>query len=96
MKDTIIDTAGQVWHELGFSGKATSRDLARAMNADEQTVNMALGWLAREDKVLAEGRRGKPVFSLADSERQVFQGFYGEPSAKKARTFWNKIFQSEK
>ena len=92
MKDKVIDTCGKIWHELGFKGQATSRDLSWAINEDEEVVNMALGWLAREDKISSQKKRDSYMFSLVDSEMSIFRGFYQDvKQAKKKNNIWRKL-----
>ncbi|MDZ7292080.1 MAG: winged helix-turn-helix domain-containing protein [candidate division KSB1 bacterium] len=47
----IGETAGKVWHVLKNSGEMSAAQLKKATGADDKTLWMALGWLAREDKL---------------------------------------------
>ena len=92
MKEKVIETCGKIWHELGFKGKATCRDLAWAINEDEEIVNMALGWMAREDKLDCQESRGSYLFSLVEPEMKIFKGFYQDVNAaKKKKSIWRKL-----
>ena len=51
MNYMIGEMAGKIWHELHENGEMTSAKLKSRLRADAFTLNAALGWLAREDKV---------------------------------------------
>lgn len=51
MEHVIGETAGRVWNELHQNGETTIAKLRTRLKADAFTLNAALGWLAREDKV---------------------------------------------
>ncbi|MCA9743552.1 MAG: winged helix-turn-helix domain-containing protein [Deferribacteres bacterium] len=48
---SIGEMAGKVWHELNENGEMTAAKLKTKLKTDAFTLNAALGWLAREDKV---------------------------------------------
>ena len=52
MKEKIGDNAGKVWSVLHESGKSNIKDLKKATKLTEKDLFAALGWLAREDKVV--------------------------------------------
>jgi hypothetical protein len=93
MKDKVIETTGKIWHELGYRGQATSRKLSQILNEDEEIVNLALGWLAREDKVACSEKRDHLIFSLVESEMNIFKGFYGDSFSKNKESFWHRLFR---
>lgn len=92
MKEKVIETSGKVWHELGFRGELSSYNLSRVLREEEDVVNLALGWLAREDKVNYSKKRNEMVFSLVDSEIKIFQSFYKDAGQRK-ESFWQKLFR---
>ncbi|HEY5596081.1 MAG TPA: winged helix-turn-helix domain-containing protein [Candidatus Bipolaricaulota bacterium] len=47
----IGETAGRVWQFLKDNGKSSLSNLERQIDAPNRMVHMAVGWLAREDKV---------------------------------------------
>jgi hypothetical protein len=49
--DTIGLTAGEVWRVLDERGEQSVAGLKKAVDASDELVLAALGWLAREDKV---------------------------------------------
>ncbi|KAA3615044.1 MAG: hypothetical protein D8M58_11370 [Calditrichaeota bacterium] len=51
MSNNIGETAGKVWDQLNSNGPMTVAKLKTALKADVFTLNAAIGWLAREDKI---------------------------------------------
>lgn len=58
---SIGETAGVVWRVLSENGPMTPAKLVTAVGEPRDTVMQALGWLAREDKLVfvEEGRSPK-------------------------------------
>lgn len=52
----IGDTAGAIWHTLNDHGPMSLAKLVKAVGQPRDTVMQALGWLAREGKLLIEDR----------------------------------------
>jgi len=50
----IGETAGQIWKVLEDGGPMSIARLTKAVDAPRDTVLMALGWLAREDKITVD------------------------------------------
>lgn len=60
--DQIGETAGMVWRVLDEQGPQSLAKLPKLVDAPRDLVFMAVGWLAREDKLqIEEGRRTKIV-----------------------------------
>lgn len=58
----IGETAGLVWDWLDTNGSASPAKIARELDAPRDLVMQAMGWLAREDKlVIEEGPRSRIV-----------------------------------
>lgn len=58
----IGETAGAVWHCLKENGPLSNAKLAKEIEAPRDTVMQAVGWLAREGKVIiVESSRGKAI-----------------------------------
>lgn len=51
MTAKVGEIAGKVWHTLKTDGEMSVAQLKKATGADDKTLWMALGWLAREDKL---------------------------------------------
>ncbi len=47
----VGETAGKVWHLLNDSGPQTVSQIKKKLNGSGELVGLALGWLAREDKI---------------------------------------------
>ncbi len=58
----IGETAGKVWHYLNEHGPRPLTTLSRELGEPRDLVMLAVGWLAREDKIrIEEGRRARLV-----------------------------------
>ncbi len=64
MIEEIGDTAGKVWNFLNKKGDANIGDLLTGVAADAFLIFLALGWLAREDKLLIFKKEGYISYSL--------------------------------
>jgi Winged helix-turn-helix domain (DUF2582) len=51
IKGQVGEAAGKVWHELSSAGPQTLIQLKKKFNGDSELLNLAIGWLARENKV---------------------------------------------
>ncbi|PYU90884.1 MAG: hypothetical protein DMG25_16125 [Acidobacteria bacterium] len=51
IKAQVGETAGKVWQELSSAGPQTLAQLKKKFNGDSELLNLAVGWLARENKV---------------------------------------------
>jgi hypothetical protein len=47
----VGEIAGKVWHLLNDEGPQTVAQIKKKLNGTGELVSLALGWLAREDKV---------------------------------------------
>ena len=54
MIQEIGETAGHIWHTLDEEGPLRVTALKKQIKASEAVLHMALGWLAREDKIEME------------------------------------------
>ncbi len=54
LTERIGETAGRIWRTLDEEGKLRVSTLKRQVGAPDAIVYMALGWLAREDKLEVE------------------------------------------
>jgi hypothetical protein len=61
LEDEIGFQAGLVWRILDVWGEADFETIRRLSNLEDNQVNSALGWLAREDKIFLDD---KSRFSL--------------------------------
>ncbi|MGV8137935.1 MAG: winged helix-turn-helix domain-containing protein [Mangrovibacterium sp.] len=51
IKDQIGTNAGRIWHFLNENGESNISEIKKALSMKGSEVRMALGWLARENKV---------------------------------------------
>ncbi|MFP4116822.1 MAG: winged helix-turn-helix domain-containing protein [Candidatus Aenigmatarchaeota archaeon] len=51
MKDRIGELAGKIYHFLESNGEASMSQIAKNIDGPKSKTNMAIGWLAREDKL---------------------------------------------
>lgn len=63
-KETIGINAGLIWAALE-NGSLSVKAVKKATKLKEADLNLALGWLAREDKVVFSEVEGEVVVSLA-------------------------------
>jgi hypothetical protein len=59
----IGETAGKVWQLLSSEGPQTLAQIKKELNGTGELVTLALGWLAREDKV--EIRQEKKSYKVS-------------------------------
>ena len=51
MEDTVGEIAGYIWNYLEDEGEVSLTQVNDAVDEPRSRVNMAIGWLAREDKL---------------------------------------------
>ena len=61
-KEQIGNLAGIVWRTLSEKGKLSFEDLQHETMLDSESVNAAIGWLAREDKINFDEQNGITAF----------------------------------
>ena len=67
--ESIFGTkAGIVWRALNQHGPTNIGDLVKTTSMSREEVFGAIGWLARENKILVEKRGRAMVFSLREAE----------------------------
>jgi len=47
----IGEIAGRIWNYLDVNGETTLTNLKKNLELKDSEVNLALGWLAREEKI---------------------------------------------
>ncbi len=60
----VGEAAGQAWHLLDEQGPLPLTKLLKQLDASREVSLMALGWLAREEKIEVEERGRRRVVSL--------------------------------
>jgi len=72
MKEKIIETVGKVWRFLGQNGQTNIDQLAKSLQEKDEVVFQALGWLAREDKIVYTIKNRRTFVALVESELRAF------------------------
>ena len=70
MKERIGETAGRIWERLRADGELPLDKLPKVLDEKSVLVYQALGWLAREDKVVYRTAGNKVFVSLCEAERK--------------------------
>ena len=52
MQEEIGSTAGTIWHALNDKGELALAKLKKEVNTKTPVFDWAVGWLAREDKIV--------------------------------------------
>ena len=60
MVNKIGNDAGRVWNELELNGEMTTGALKKSLKIMPFDLNVAIGWLAREDKIQIS-RKGNQI-----------------------------------
>ena len=64
MNQEIGIMAGKIWHTLESKGEMSVAALKKTLGTRELTADWALGWLAREDKIVLRKERNTVKVSL--------------------------------
>ena len=67
MIDQIGEGAGAVWKYLNEHPQAEPSEIKRALKLNDDVLWMAVGWLAREDKLVFNSSGKKMQISLSSS-----------------------------
>ena len=60
----IPETAGQIWPPLEFEGPQKISQIVKEIDAPRDLIMQALGWLAREEKIVVEELSRSRVVTL--------------------------------
>ncbi|MDI6757322.1 MAG: winged helix-turn-helix domain-containing protein [Endomicrobiia bacterium] len=61
MNDKIGDAAGEIWRLLTLCEPASILKIKTSLSLPNSAVHLALGWLARENKIVME-EKGNTIF----------------------------------
>ena len=64
MSNTIGDAAGKIWHYLAENGPASVSKIEKETEISRNDVQRAIGWLAKEDKLVIEAKGRVETISL--------------------------------
>jgi hypothetical protein len=89
MAETTVESlfgskAGIVWKALNQNGASNLSNLVKTTSLSREEIFGALGWLARENKIVVEQKGRAMVFSLRDEEARlpVSEETTAEPAPK--------------
>jgi hypothetical protein len=64
MSEEIGTMAGAIWQALEANGEMTLSKLKKELNAESPLFDWAIGWLAREDKIVLTAEKRSVRVSL--------------------------------
>jgi len=70
MKHKIGETAGKIWMLLEAKGELDITQVPKLLKEKSMVVYQAVGWLAREDKIVFRKDATKSWISLAEAEKK--------------------------
>ena len=71
MQEEIASTAGIIWHALNDSGELSLTKLKKEVNGKAPVFDWAVGWLAREDKVVITREKRSFRIQLRDTHTKT-------------------------
>ncbi|GAB6121724.1 winged helix-turn-helix domain-containing protein [Dysgonomonas termitidis] len=72
LKNDIGINAGIIWNLLAEKGKLTIREIGEFSDFKDSLINMALGWLSRENKVRFFDENGHLYIELNHSVSETY------------------------
>jgi hypothetical protein len=69
----IGKTAGLVWKELAKNGRLSITDIPKNIGVDPVLSTLAVGWLAREDKIRIRREAKKTDVWLTEHETRTYK-----------------------
>ena len=69
--EKIGENAGKIWHVLNEGRELTIPELSRRIDQSHEDTTIAIGWLARENKIYIQRKNGQIYVSNG-----VLQGLY--------------------
>lgn len=71
--EKIGENAGKVWHVLNEGKELTIAEVSERTNLSNEDVTLAIGWLARENKVYMQQKNGQ-IYVSNDSVQGLYFG----------------------
>lgn len=71
MKEKVSKTAGKIWKLLREKEQISISQIPKAIEEKNVIAYQALGWLAREDKIVYHVKANRTLISLTEAERNV-------------------------
>jgi len=66
MSDIIGTAAGEVWNFLKANGASKAAKIQKGIAKDATTTHQAIGWLAREDKLVIDRSQKAATYALKE------------------------------
>jgi hypothetical protein len=66
IKQTIGEDAGKIWQKLNSENEKPIKELAKELRLKEKDFYMAIGWLARENKIGFYEENNQQIVFLVD------------------------------
>jgi hypothetical protein len=64
MSEEIGTMAGAIWHTLEANGEMTLANVKKELKAPSPLFDWAIGWLAREDKIMLTSKKQSTLVTL--------------------------------
>lgn len=80
----IGSTAGKLWQTLGKQKRLTLAKIPTALKVQKDVALVALGWLAREEKVKIVESGMNTTVSLTETEQAIYDKARTQPTSKTA------------
>ena len=64
MLETIGETAGKVWDFLNENGASSASKIEKGTGISKNDMQRAIGWLAKEDKLVVEKKGNVETLAL--------------------------------
>ena len=71
MQEEIASTAGSIWHALNDRGELSLAKLKKEVNGKTPVFDWAIGWLAREDKLVITSEKRSFHIRLKDTHTKT-------------------------
>ena len=71
MQEEIASTAGMIWHALNDRGELSLAKLKKEVNGKTPVFDWAVGWLAREDKLVITSEKRSFHIRLKDAHTKT-------------------------
>ena len=71
MQEEIASTAGMIWHALNDRGELSLAKLKKEVNGKTPVFDWAVGWLAREDKLVITQEKRSFRIQLKDAHTKT-------------------------
>lgn len=70
--EKIGENAGKVWHELNKGKELSIPELSRLIDLSHEDTTLAIGWLARENKVYIQLKERSGICKQRHDTRTIF------------------------